>query len=174
MLPEFTIRASTTNMPSLYPSHDQKVGTKAMLSPIQAKFSRRAPASLAKNNGIPLGWVCVSWRWVSNKRVRRTLYGHWAKIKSDHGKCYRILRFSGSLRGTPGSAEGEIVLDWSAWLALPGYDENCSALALDLKIQAVSWYEMPFVGISHPDPTYRLANLLAYLALLLAVFSLFT
>ena len=145
-----------------------------MIQTIEATFLRKPPPYFAEGNGIPSGWVCISFRWITDTRDRRKLYGTWVKIQSSHGVSYRVLRFSGSLRGTQASGEGEIVLDWSAWLELSGFSEDSSDLALPLKITRARWYQRPFVGFFHPDPTYRLANLLAYLALALAFISLFT
>lgn len=145
-----------------------------MLNLVQAVFSRKAPPEFEGGNGIPVGWACLSFRWVSEKQDRRRLYGQWVRIQSDYGKCYRILRFSASLKGTPASNEGEIVVDWSAWLRLSGYDDNSATQPLNLKITKAKWFEIPFVGFFHPDPSYRLSIALAYLALLLGLISFLT
>jgi len=133
-------------------------------------FSRKSPVNFFNDTNSPIGWTVVSHRWVTEKKERRNTHGRWHKISSDNGSIYRILRYSVNLKGSNKTNNGEIVLDWIGWIDLYGREEEVNE-PLNLKIKTVKWWEIIFCGFSHPDPSYRLATLLAVISVGLGVLS---
>ena len=137
---------------------------------IKGDFARTSPAAFAEKIGIPQGWFVISHNWVPTKKARRLSHGKWFKISSSEGSVYRILRFSVKLRGTPKSGTGDIVLDWPGLLKLSGYAEDIPE-EITLEITKIKWWEYAFVPFSHPDPTIKLASILAALSVGLGLVS---
>lgn len=138
---------------------------------IKGNFKRLTSADNPAVESVPPGWFAVSHRWIDGKGERRKLHGRWFRIASESGSCFRVLKMVASLRGTKGAAEGDICLDWGAWLNLDGYAENTSG-ELPLRISPATWLDMPAIAMSHPDPGYRISAKLALLSVLLGLLSL--
>ena len=134
-------------------------------------FNRMPPAKFPDSSGVPLGWIVVSWRWMPDKTERRHAHGKWFRIKSKHGVVYRVLRFSGSLRGAPPENLGDIVIDWPAWLELNGYSDNPSG-PLTLEFEKAGILHLPQLAASHPDPNARLSGILGMVSVLLGLLSI--
>lgn len=134
-------------------------------------FVRKSSAEFTEKNGLPLGWVAVSWRWLPDKQQRRHSHGKWYRLKGSWGVTYRVLRFSGNLSGSQKSNQWEMVIDWPAWLELSGYAEDVPD-ALEIELTRTSIWRSPQLAFSHPDPTIRLATGLGVLSLLLGLLSL--
>lgn len=137
---------------------------------IQGTFERVSPASFVEKAGIPLGWFVISHRWVESKRERRYLHGKWFKLSSTYGSIYRVLRFSANLTGAPGK-QGQLVIDYPAWLDLNGRAENVSG-SLEVSLAPVKWWEAPKLAVAHPDPSFRLAGWLAIISVAMGLISL--
>lgn len=138
---------------------------------MKAVFTRKSSAEFAEKNGLPLGWVAVSWRWLPDKRQHRRSHGHWYRLKSDHGVTYRVLRFSGNLSGSEKSKQWDMVIDWPAWLDLSGHAEDVPE-ALQIELKPTSIWRSPQLAFAHPDPTVRLATGLGVLSFGLGLLSL--
>ena len=136
---------------------------------MQGIFERLAPAAFTKKTGIPLGWFVVSHRWMQDKKQRRLSHGRWFKLSTSLGYTYRILRFSSSLRGAPGTT-GQMVIDWPAWLDLYDREENVDA-PIEITISPAKWWEYPRLAVSHPDPAVRLAGWISIFSLGLGALS---
>jgi hypothetical protein len=139
---------------------------------MKGNFRRVSPSAFAERVGIPAGWFVVSHRWLPEKSERRISHGRWFKIKSEHGEVFRILRFSPNLEGGPTKGDGEMVLDWPAWLQLFGYADNVDG-SLPLELSRAQWWHWPKLAVSHPDPVVRLSGALGLLSLALGIVSLF-
>lgn len=134
-------------------------------------FLRKSSAEFGEKNGLPLGWVAISWRWLPDKLKRRHAHGRWYRLKSDHGVTYRVLRFGGNLSGSDRTNQWDMVIDWPAWLELSGYAEDVPD-TLAISLSPTSIWRSPQLAFSHPDPTVRLATALGVLSLLLGIMSL--
>lgn len=139
---------------------------------VRGSFTRRSPSSFAENVGIPVGWFVISWRMVPEKGARRKLHGRLFKISCGDRKVYRILRFSTHLRGSRGPTNGEVVIDWPAWLELSDFAEE-SRDDLELLIEPAPRWHLWRLAFSHPDPAYRLAAILGLVSVGLGFLSLF-
>lgn len=134
-------------------------------------FTRISPAAFADKVGIPIGWVVLSHRWVPSKAERRRSTGRWFRIESEKGAVYRIVRFSPNLAGSPEQESGQLVIDWSAWLRLSGFEENTKG-PLDLKFRKSGWWAFPCWVLTHPDPTIVLSGVISLISLGLGFMSL--
>lgn len=134
-----------------------------------AKFHRKSPSDFAQKIGIPLGWFVVHYNFVPKKKHRRLAHGNWYELKSEHGKIYRILRFSPSMIY---NKKPEMVLDWVGWLDLYGRAENVDD-PLQLSVQRIRVWNIPRAYISHPDPGIRLSAWLGLLSLALGILSVY-
>jgi hypothetical protein len=136
------------------------------------EFQRVSPAGFGVRAEIPVGWFVVSYRWVEDRTARRKSHGKWHRITSEYGSVYRILRYSVNLKGSASGAEGDMVLDWMGWIDLWGRDEDVDR-RLALVVRGAHWWELPLCGLTHPDPSYRLATVLAVLSVVLGIVSVF-
>jgi hypothetical protein len=134
-------------------------------------FTRISPHAFSTRAEFPAGWFAVSWRWIAECCHRRRGHGKWCKITSEHGSIYRVLRFSAELPGSPLAGTGEIVLDWDGWLYLHGRADDVDK-PLELTVSAARWWAFPQFALAHPDPTIRLAGLLALLSVALGLLSI--
>ncbi|MGL6335698.1 hypothetical protein ACSZMH_11360 [Aeromonas jandaei] len=136
---------------------------------MNGSFVRVSPSAFADKTGIPQGWFVISHRWMPDKLKRRKYHGKWFKLSTSSGCIYRVLRFSVNLRGKSGS-QGDIVIDWPAWLDLFGREEDVNR-AIEINITPAKWWEYPRLAISHPDPAMRLAGWIAISSLFLGALS---
>lgn len=136
---------------------------------IQGTFKRMSPSKFAEKVGIPQGWFVISHRWMPDKTNRRKYHGKWFKLVTPSGQVFRVLRFSVNLAGKPGG-QGDIVIDWPAWLDLFGRVENVDR-PIEIEITPAKWWEYPRLAISHPDPAMRLAGWIAITSLALGFIS---
>ena len=138
---------------------------------MKGTFNRVAPATFAEKTGIPLGWMVISHRWMPDKSERRRAHGKWFRLKSAHGTSYRVLRFSANLTGSPPENPGDLVVDWPAWLELNGYADDVSG-PLQLEITKASFWQLPQLAASHPDPAMRLSSMLGFVSVVLGILSI--
>jgi hypothetical protein len=110
---------------------------------------------------------------VEQKIDRRAVHGKWFRLENEHRQAvFRALRFSPNLQGTREKREGDIVIDWPAWIHLSGQgDEDAEVLSLRIR-PATLMERLVLAGIRHPDPTMRLSFGLALLSLGLGLVSL--
>lgn len=133
---------------------------------LSATFTRKSPAEFAQKIGLPVGWFVLPHRLIESMAERRRLHGKWCKLKSENGTAYRVIRFSPRLKGTNRGDGADIVLDWLAWIDLNDRDENVES-PLRISIAEARWYEYPWLAVSHPEPSYRLASWIALVSLML-------
>jgi hypothetical protein len=81
-----------------------------------------------------------------------------------------VVRFSTQLEGSPAAGTGQVVVDWGGWLDLFGRADDVDQ-PLKLKVSPASWLAFPRFALAHPDPTIKLAGLLALLSLGLGILS---
>lgn len=137
---------------------------------MKGEFRRVSASALTEDAGMPAGWFAISWRWIESKSERRRHHARWYKIASTHGTVYRILRFGGALEVDIRNAQGQIAIDWPAWLALSGYAESPNE-PLRLTIEPASKWRFWSLAVSHPDPANQLAGKVALLSLGLGILS---
>ena len=129
--------------------------------------TRKSPQSL-QSGQLSLGWCAISHRHFCTKSERRRLTGNWICIRSEHAKIYRVLRFSATLRADVESNNGDLVLDYDGWLKLSDFIESTPE-ALQVTIDKVRWWQLPFCAIGHPDPSYRLSSWLGIISVVLGL-----
>lgn len=137
------------------------------------------------NENLPLGWFTISWHLIEGRKERINDHGKWFKISLFEGggkgnTIYRLCRFDGSLAAGV-SRDPEILLDYLGWVALKGGDptkgnKTNGEERLRLRIEKVGLLESLCsyrkIVATYPDPSYRLANNIALIALFLGVVSL--
>lgn len=141
---------------------------------MKAIFERIPPGVTVdekKIEDLATGWFAVSHLLVDKKKERREAYGTLYRIKSANGSIYRFLRFSPRLKGSLKKVEGQILIDWNAWLDLSGRSEHVSKNIL-LEIRKANWFEIFFHSTTFPDPTYRHAMQISRISLYLGIISL--
>ncbi len=62
-------------------------------------------------------------------------------------------------------------MDWGAWLDLFGRADDVDR-PLKLKVCSARWWAFPLFALAHPDPTIRLAGLLALVSVALGLLSI--
>lgn len=138
---------------------------------MRASFRQVPPTAIGDKTNLPMGWMVVSSRWMPNKAERRHAHGKWYRVKSTDGKCFRVLRFSPNLTGSPDQESGDIVIDWAAWLQLNGYAEELPRSA-DLQLTRARWWQIGGLAAAHPDPAIRLSSMLGLLSVVLGALSI--
>ncbi|HPM48104.1 MAG TPA: hypothetical protein PLW78_10245 [bacterium] len=129
------------------------------------------------NAKINPGWLVISYRWASEdtKSERRRKYGRWYEIKSENGRIFRVMSFSGSIEGNYVNEKkcfiGDIVVDWAGWIELTGYSGE-EKKQIEVQIRQIRKWQYILCAFSHPDPNYRLSALLGLLSLFLGLLSL--
>ena len=128
----------------------------------------------AKNSiiDIPMGFFAISHNWIDDKKNRRKLYSKWFKISSNNRSVYRSLKFSANLKGSTKIGNGEISIDWGAWLILSDFSDEIPE-SLELKIRTANFFDIPRILIFHPNPSEKLAAQIALVSLILGIISLF-
>ncbi len=131
---------------------------------IRKHFFRKAPEEYHHVAQIPSGGVAITHRLVDDVSTRRKMHGKWVEIKSEHGSIYRSVSFTGSLKGTPNNDDhADIVIDWVGWLHLHGYADDVNKdVELEIKPAGLWGHFMAFC--KHPDPSQRLANIIAIIS----------
>lgn len=129
---------------------------------IKATFSWK----ISKEKNLQNGWFAINHNWIKMEK-RRRFHGKWFKLKSEYGTSFRILKFDPHLKKYD-EKKGQIDIDWQAWIKLFGFF-NTTPKLLQLEIRKVRFWEYPFVGFTHPDPTVRLNCFLAALSIILGI-----
>lgn len=140
------------------------------MSKISGTFKRISPTSQKFNAIVPLGWVAVNFRWMPDKSERRREYGKWYTFVSEKGRVHRAIRFAANAKRNKAKNSGEIAIDWLGWIALNGYEENVDG-PIEITIEKVPFYKVPFIFRTHPDPAYRLAAWVAWVSVALGIIS---
>lgn len=135
---------------------------------IKGNFTRTPPAPHTED--LALGWFAISHRWVDEKIDRRKEYGQLYKIESPHGSTYRTLRFSPRLKGGASKGEGQMLIDWQAWLSLCEYTRERDPV--EVHIRPANIFEVFYHSMKHPDPAYRHSMAVARVGLYIAIISL--
>ena len=133
---------------------------------MSGEFHYSSPGSLGEGTNVPVGWLVLPWRHVPDKAERRRMYGKWYRITCGRQRIYRAIRFAANLKND------HVVLDWMGWIELqdkPAEAESDGVLKLDIH-PASRWEHLQAIW-QHPDPTHRLAGLMAILSLGLGVLS---
>jgi len=128
------------------------------------------------------GWFIVAQHWMPEdnnsvenayKKDRRISHGKIFKIKNraNNAVVYRVLRLSANMKGAKSSGQGDIVIDWSAWIELNDFKDDL-AEKVDLEISKATLVENFLFVLKHPDQSIALAGKLALLSLFLGVISL--
>jgi len=139
---------------------------------IEETFNRVSSKQFAQAD-VPLGWFVISHRYVETGLARRRCHGDWFKIKNKgNGRfVYRILRFSANLPGSPKAENGDMVIDWRAWLEMSDFAEDVPE-SMELEVSSLGCVAWLRALLKHPDPTHKFANRLALWSFLLAVIAL--
>jgi len=141
-----------------------------LMSLVKANFRRVFSNKESVRNDDQI-WFTISYRWIPKSNDRRRLHSKWFKISSENGSVYRALSMSPNLRSSIKDESGEIIIDWQGWLRLAAYEDKLPE-EMALKIEVVPFYEIPIVGITHPDPTSKNALMIAVLAILISFLSM--
>ena len=136
-----------------------------------ATFGRVSLHALFDNAPPALGWFVVSHHWVHAKKDRRRLHGAWCRISSEHATVYRVLRFSPLLKASADERMGDLAIDYPAWIALSGFQEDTNQ-PVRMIITKAKWWHRPLCALSHPDPSYRLSAALGLLSVFLGILSI--
>ena len=137
---------------------------------VDKTFNRKSTIGSVQEIGLPHGWFAISHLLVPKMTERRRLHGKWCKLTTNKGTIYRVLRFSPHLKSTSEDA-ADIVLDWVGWINLNGQDEKINT-PLQITIEESRWFEIPKQALGHPEPSYRLASLIALISLCLGLLSI--
>jgi len=134
---------------------------------IKGMFERIPP--LESTEQLQIGWFAISHRWLNDKESRRNTYGEIYKISSKHGSVYRNIKFSPRLKGTAKKREGQILLDWHAWITLSSTGNE--KMPEELTIRRANIFEIFYFSSSHPDPAYRHSMAIARIGLYVGLLS---
>ena len=105
-----------------------------------------------------------------NYQIVKKQTGKWFRIKSSEGVIYRAIRYQPQLSAGKKDKAALIALDYEGSREL-GFKKN-ERLILRLEIRNIYPHEYILAVLKHPDPSYRLASGLGFLALILSIISL--
>lgn len=139
---------------------------------IKEKFERKPLGAINEKHPVPNGWFVLPFRLMPDLKDRRRYHGKWFMITSEHAKIYRVLRFAGGLKGVKNkNATNDVLLDWVGWIDLCGRDEN-TEIELELEISPVPVLRQLLAGFNHPEPSYKLSVILAFISAMLGIISI--
>lgn len=145
----------------------------SLKKPIKSKFRRWTSDYSSKNEGRKMSPLRSGWFSISHKFIdmpeRKKYRGHWFKISSDYGSCFRVLRMDMLIHKDKADNVDFIHIDWDGWLALT--PDQKSKTDLDLTIKPIKIWDYWRLGSSHPDPAVRIAWVIALISLVLGVIS---
>jgi hypothetical protein len=118
----------------------------------------RCPKGNNPDFKLPLASFYISDKYLPKQSERRRLRRKWCVLKNTvNKKCtYRTFWMYSSLKGRFWG-EGQIVVDWDAWLDLLDEEQN-NGYKLCLSISVVPWWRVGICLWKHPEPTHRWAG----------------
>lgn len=139
---------------------------------IREIFMRKPLGAINEKIPVPNGWFALPYRLMPDIKDRRKYHGRWFIIKSNNAVIYRVLRFAAGLHGAKNkNVSNYMLLDWVGWIDLCGRDENTET-PLELEIRPVPVWKQIFAGFYHPEPSYRLSVIIAFISAILGIISI--